>query len=192
MDEQVNEPRHRHVPATVQKRVFERFILSLNPVVCVVVQLPPHTECLDPHLQTNKNKQFLLQSRRNIYTVGHHDTSLYLLFRSPLISVIIPKVREPRPDMRLLQGHQCFGVAIFHFRITHRSKKCHTVCLIVADSVFGVDQPPEPHLKSVECAQIHNTVGENCTYCILFRLLAIYHEVPHFNITFIPPLAQIH
>ena len=147
-------------------------------------------ERLDPYLQTNKNKQFLLQPRRNIYTVGHHDTSLYLLFQSPLISVIIPKVREPRPHMRLLQGHQCFGVAIFHFRVTHHSKKCHTVCLIVADSIFGVDQPPEPCLKSVECAQIHNTVGENCAYCILFRLLAIYHEVPHFNITFIPPLAQ--
>ena len=111
-------------------------------------------ECLDPHLQTNKNKQFLLQSRRNIYTVGQHDTSLYLLFRNPLISVIIPKVREPQPDMRLLQGHQHFGVAIFHFRITHHSKKCHTVCLIVTDSVFGVDQPPEPCLKSVEHTQI--------------------------------------
>ena len=95
MDEQVNEPQHRHVPATVQKQVFERFILGLNPIVCVVVQLPPHMEHLDPHLQTNKNKQFLLQPRRNIYTVGHHDTSLYLLFQSPLISVIIPKVREP-------------------------------------------------------------------------------------------------
>ena len=94
MDEQVNEPRHRHVPATAQKRVFEHFILSLNPIVCVVIQLPPHTECLDPHLQTNKNKQFLLQSRRNIYTVRQHDTSLYLLLWSPLISVIIPKVRE--------------------------------------------------------------------------------------------------
>ena len=93
VDEQVNQPRHRHVPTTVQKRVFERFILGLNPVVCVVVQLPPHTECLDPHLQINKKKQFLLLSRRTIYTLGHHDTSLYLLFRSPLIGVIIPKVR---------------------------------------------------------------------------------------------------
>ena len=160
MDEQVNEPRHRHVLATVQKRVFECFILSLNPIVCVVIQLPLHTERLDLHLQTNKNKQFLLQSRRNIYTVRQHNTSLYLLFRSPLISVIVPKVREPQPDMRLLQGHQHFGVAIFYFRVTHHSKKCHTVCLIVADSVFGVDQPPEPCLKSVECAQIHNTVGK--------------------------------
>ena len=140
--------------------------------------------------QINKKKQFLLQSRRNIYTLGHHDTSLYLLFRSPLIGVIILKVRESRPHMRLLQDHQCFGVPIFRFRITHRSQKCHTVRLIVADSVFGVDEPPEPCLKSVERAQIHNTVGENCTYCILFRLLAIYHEVPHFNITFVPPLAQ--
>ena len=168
MDEQVNEPRHRYVLATVQKRVFECFILSLNAIVYVVVQLPPHMECLDPHLQTNKNKQFLLQPRRNIYTVGHQDTSPYLLFRSPLISVIIPKVRKTSPDMRLLQGHQCFGVAIFRFCITHRSKKCHTVCLIVADSVFGVDQPLEPCLKSVECTQIHNTVGENCVYCVLF------------------------
>ena len=190
VDEQVNQPRHRHVPTTVQKRVFERFILGLNPVVCVVVQLPPHTERLDPHLQINKKKQFLLQSRRNIYTLGHHDTSLYLLFRSPLIGVIIPKVRESRPHMRLLQDHQRFGVPIFRFRVTHHSQKCHTVRLIVADSIFGVDEPPEPRLKSVECAQIHNTVGENCTYCILFRLLAIYHEVPHFNITFVPPLAQ--
>ena len=136
MDEQVNQPRHRHVPTTVQKRVFERFIMGLNPVVCVVVQLPPHTECLDPHLQINKKKQFLLQSRRNIYTLGHHDTSLYLLFRSPLIGVIIPKVRESRPHMRLLQDHQCFGVPIFHFHVTHRSQKCHTVHLIVANSVF--------------------------------------------------------
>ena len=119
----------------------------------------PTQNAWDPHLQTNKNKQFLLQPRRNIYTVGFHDTSLYLLLRSPLISVIILKVREPRPDMRLLQGHQCFGVAIFCFRVTHCSKKCHTVCLIVADSVFGVDQPPEPCLKSVEHSHIHNTVG---------------------------------
>ena len=168
VDEQVNQPQHRRVPTTVQKQVFERFILGLNPVVCVVIQLPPHTECLDPHLQINKKKQFLLQSRRNIYTLGHHNTSLYLLFRSPLIGVIIPKVRESRPHMRLLQDHQRFGVPIFRFRITHRSQKCHTVCLIVADSVFGVDEPPEPRLKSVECTQIHNTVGENCTYCILF------------------------
>ena len=142
VDEQVNQPRHRHVPTTVQKRVFERFILGLNPVVCVVVQLPPHTECLDPHLQINKKKQFLLLSRRTIYTLGHHDTSLYLLFRSPLIGVIIPKVRESQPHMRLLQDHQCFGVLIFHFRVTHHSQKCHTVRLIVADSIFGVDEPP--------------------------------------------------
>ena len=54
MDEQVNQPRHRHVPTTVQKQVFERFILGLNPVVCVVVQLPPHTEWLGP---TSANKQ---------------------------------------------------------------------------------------------------------------------------------------
>ena len=168
VDEQVNQPRHQHVPTTVQKRVFERFILGLNPVVCVVVQLPPHTECLDPHLQINKKKQFLLLSRRTIYTLGHHDTSLYLLFRSPLIGVIIPKVRESRPHMRLLQDHQRFGVPIFRFRVTHHSQKCHTVRLIVADSVFGVDEPPEPRLKSVERAQIHNTVGENCMYCILF------------------------
>ena len=137
-------------------------------------------------------KQFLLQPRRNIYTIGHHDTSPYLLFQSQLISVIILKVREPRPDMRLLQGHQHFGVAIFHLYVTHRSKKFHTVCLMVADCVVGVDEPLEPRLKSVEHTQIHYTVGENCTYCILFQLLAIYHEVPHFNMTFVPPLAQNH
>ena len=142
VDEQVNQPRHGHVLTTVQKRVFERFILGLNPVVCVVIQLPPHAECLDPHLQINKKKQFLLLSRRTIYTLGHHDTSLYLLFRSPLICVIIPKVRESLPHMQLLQDHQRFGVLIFRFRITHRSQKCHTVRLIVADSVLGVDEPP--------------------------------------------------
>ena len=157
--------------------------------LCCRTIASPHG-ILGPTSANKKKKQFLLQSRRNIYTLGHHDTSLYLLFQSPLIGVIIPKVREPRPDMRLLQGHQCFGVPIFCFRVTHCSQKCHTVCFIVADSVFGVDEPPEPRLKSVEHAQIHNTVGENCTYCILFRLLAIYHEVPHFNITFVPPLAQ--
>ena len=135
--------------------------------LCCLTIASPH-RMLGPQLQTNNNKQFLLQPRRNIYTVGHQDTSPHLLFRSPLISVIIPKVRKTSPDMRLLQGHQCFDVAIFCFYVTHHSKKCHTVCLIVADSIFGVDQPPEPRLKSVEHAQIHNTVGENCMYCVLF------------------------
>ena len=56
LDQQVDKPRHRHVPATIQKRIFESLVLGLNPIVRVIVQLPPHTVRLDPHLQINSKK----------------------------------------------------------------------------------------------------------------------------------------
>ena len=64
--------------------------------------------------------------------------------------------------MRLLEGHQRFRVRIFGFCIPHRSKKSHTVGLVVTQAVLGVHDPPEPCLQSVESAQIDDTVGENC------------------------------
>ena len=54
MDEHLNQPRHRHVPTTVQKRVFERFILGLNPVVCVCRTIASPHGMLGP---TSANKQ---------------------------------------------------------------------------------------------------------------------------------------
>ena len=62
--------------------------------------------------------------------------------------------------MRLLEGHQRFRVRIFGFCVPHRSKKSHTVGLVVTQAVLGVHDPPEPCLQSVESAQIDDTVGK--------------------------------
>ena len=143
-----------------------------------------------PHLQINLKKMFLLPTRRHIYQLRPHAHCVYLLFWSPLVTVIIPEVREPRPHMWLLEDHQRFRVRIFRLCIPHCSQKCHTVCLVVTQSVLGVDEPPEPCLQSVESAQIDDTVGENCTNCVLFGLLAIYHEITNFNLQIVPFLPQ--
>ena len=88
--------------------------------------------------------------------------------------------------MRLLEGHQRFSVRIFGFCVPHRSKKSHTVGLVVTQAILGVHDPPEPCLQSVESAQIDYTVGENCANCVLFRLLAIDHEITHFDVQLVP------
>ena len=136
------------------------------PLFVFVVELPPNAIGLDPHLQINFKELFLLQQGDIYINNAPHAHCVYLLFWSPLVTVIIPEIWVPRPHMRLLEGHQCFRVRIFGFCIPHRSKKSHTVGLVVTQAVLGVHDPPEPCLQSVESAQIDDTVRENCANCV--------------------------
>ena len=79
LHQQIDQPRHGHVPATIQKRIFKRFVLGLNPVVRVVVELPPNAIGLDPHLQINFKELFLLQ-QGDIYINNAHTLIVFTFF----------------------------------------------------------------------------------------------------------------
>ena len=46
----VEQSRHSHIMTTIQKWIFEGFILGLNTIVHVILQLLPNSISLNPHL----------------------------------------------------------------------------------------------------------------------------------------------
>ena len=67
LDQQIDQPRHGHVSATIQKRIFKRFVLGLNPVVRVVVELPAQCDRLGPTSANKFQRTFPPPTRRHIY-----------------------------------------------------------------------------------------------------------------------------
>ena len=74
-DEQIYQSRHRHIVAAVEKGILKHLILCLYAIVCVVVELAPDTECLNPHLQNKKKQQFRLPT---IFITIHYEATLPL------------------------------------------------------------------------------------------------------------------
>ena len=89
----------------LRKGILKCLVLCLSAIVCVVIQLVPNTECLNPHLQ-NKKKTTVAPAHRNYNnTLWDHTSSGYLLLWCPLLHVVVAEVWEPRPYVGLLQVH---------------------------------------------------------------------------------------